>query len=98
MGHRVGDHSGIHDPGVAQQAARYGTTDTRGLLPALTAFANTRYDSYYFDATLQADGTSSTIAVATEAQNRTRNPGDRTVYAGPNTADARGFIGEGVDG
>lgn len=77
---------------LAQQAARYGNSDTRNLLPALTAFANTRYDSYYFDATLKPDGTSSTIAIATESQNRTRTAGQQTVYAGPNSADARGFM------
>lgn len=77
---------------LAQQTSRYGNTATRALLPPVTAFANTRYDSYYFDATLEPDGASSTIAVATESASATRNPGQKTQYAGPAKPDNRGFM------
>ncbi len=74
---------------LAQQTTRYGQTDAVSLLPAVTAFGNTRYDSYYFDATLEPDGETSTIAVATEAPAGTRPPGQRTTYV---DATRRGFM------
>ncbi|MGE3924138.1 MAG: RCC1 domain-containing protein, partial [Lautropia sp.] len=77
---------------LAQQTTRYGDAATRGLLPVITAFGNTRYDSYYFDATLEPNGASSTIAVATESSSDRRAPGQKTTYAGPNAADSRGFM------
>ena len=77
---------------LAQQTTRYGDQVTRSSLPAVTAFGNTRYDSYYFDATLESSGATSTIAVATESSSDRRAPGQKTVYAGPGQSDPRGFM------
>lgn len=74
---------------LAQQTTRYGQTDSISVLPAITAFGNTRYDSYYFDATLEPSGATSTIAVATEAAGGRRTPGERHVYVDP---EKRGFM------
>jgi len=74
---------------LAQQTSRYGSLDSIAVLPAVTAFGNTRYDSYYFDATLEPNGAASTIAVATEAPNGTRAPGQKTTYV---DSSQRGFM------
>jgi hypothetical protein len=74
---------------LAQQTTRYGHTDSIASLPAITAFGNTRYDSYYFDATLEPNGAASTIAVATEAQGGRRTPGQKRVYV---DSAQRGFM------
>ncbi len=74
---------------LAQQTTRYGQLDVIAALPALTAFGNTRYDSYYFNATLEPDGAASTIAIATEAPVATRTPGQKKTFVDPSQ---RGFM------
>ena len=74
---------------LAQQTTRYGQPDVIATLPALTAFGNTRYDSYYFNATLEPDGATSTIAIATESPGGTRTPGQKNTYV---DASQRGFM------
>ena len=94
----VGAASRTYDPqtltsemsaALAQQTTRYGHPEAIAQLPAITAFGNTRYDSYYFDATLQSDGATSTIAVATEAPGGTREPGKKRIYV---DSTQRGFM------
>ena len=74
---------------LAQQTTRYGHLDVIAALPALTAFGNTRYDSYYFNATLEPNGAASTIAIATEAPVATRTPGQKKTFVDPSQ---RGFM------
>jgi len=74
---------------LAQQTTRYGQPAVVATLPALTAFGNTRYDSYYFNATLEPNGATSTIAMATEVPGGTRTPGQKNTYV---DASQRGFM------
>jgi len=74
---------------LAQQTTRYGNTDVIAALPPLTAFGNTRYDSYYFNATLEPNGATSTIAIATEAPAGTRTPGQKRTFV---DTTQRGFM------
>ena len=74
---------------LAQQTTRYGHADAIAILPSITSFGNTRYDSYYFDATLEPNGAASTIAVATESPGGTRAPGQKRTYV---DSARRGFM------
>ncbi len=81
---------------LAQQTGRYGGTEAVAALPPVVAFGNVRYDSYYFDAKVVANGTASTIAIATETatpagQPPKRQPGQPTEYVTPE-GDKRAFM------
>ncbi|MEZ5650154.1 MAG: Ig-like domain-containing protein [Burkholderiaceae bacterium] len=76
---------------LAQQTGRYGDSAAAASLPTVVAFGNVRYDSYFFDARVRADGDAATVAVATESNSTRRTPGQVTTYVDPAAGD-RGFM------
>ncbi len=76
---------------LAQQTTRYGTTEAVGALPRIVGYGNSRYDSYFFEARVQPDGTGATVPVGTESTTPTRTPGNPTNYVPGNNPSRRAY-------
>ncbi|HQP65446.1 MAG TPA: Ig-like domain-containing protein [Quisquiliibacterium sp.] len=83
---------------LAELGFRYGDTLAQGALPVVVGYGSTRYDTYFFDASIRPDGQAYTIVKAWEQNLKNRQLGDldRLAAQAPRVFTVYGNMGSGA--